>query len=164
MGADYATWQTQNQARLVGHRYWLGLPDYICFPWNEPDHLLWNPSTAELEKSWHILPPHACLKNRPSSEIALPIQIQPSVEGWLQPTEHIAFGELNGQVLIGYLPTGETFGLSGKAAAFWRVILRVDGVEEAIAQLAPQYPGANLRSDLIALINQLMQQQILQTK
>jgi hypothetical protein len=164
MGADYATWQAQNQARLVGHRYWLGLPDYICFPWNEPDHLLWNPSTAELEKSWHILPPQACLKNRPSSEIALPIQIQPSVEGWLQPTEHIAFGELNGQVLIGYLPTGETFGLSGKAAAFWQVILRVDGVEEAIAQLAPQYPDANLRSDLIALINQLTQQQILQTK
>jgi hypothetical protein len=162
MGADYPTWQTQNQARLAGHRYWLGLPDYLCFPWNEPDHLLWNPSTATLEQSWHILPPRFCLKNRPSSGVPLPIQVQPSVQGWLQPTEHVVFGELNGQVLIGHLPTGETFGLSGKAAAFWRVILRADGVDGAIAELSSQYADATLRSDLTTLVAQLIQQKILQ--
>ena len=163
MGASYTTWQAQNQARLAGHRYWLGLPDYICFPWNEPDHLLWNPSTAELERSWHILPSKVCLKNRPSSGTAsLPIQVQPTVQGWLQPTEHIAFGELNGQVLIGHLQTGEAFGLSGKAAEFWRVILKVEGLEGAIAQLSQQYSNSNLRSELTHLIEQLVQQQILQ--
>jgi hypothetical protein len=163
MGANYTTWQTQNQARLAGHRYWLGLPDYICFPWNEPDHLLWNPSAATLEQSWHILPPKVCLKNRPSSgTTTLSIQVQPTVQKWLQPTEHTAFGELNGQVLIGHLPTGETFGLSGKAAEFWRVILQVEGLEGAIAQLSQQYPGDNLRSELTHLIEQLVQQQILQ--
>ena len=163
MGAeDYGTWQTQNQARLAGHRYWLGLPDYLCFPWNEPDHLLWNPSTAALEQSWHILPPSVCLKNRPACEGSLPIQVQPTTQGWLQPTEHVVFGELNGQVLIGSLPTGETFGLSGKAAAFWRVILRVEGMEGAIAELSSQYADANLRSDLTTLVAQLIQQKILQ--
>lgn len=163
MGANYTTWQTQNQARLAGHRYWLGLPDYICFPWNEPDHLLWNPSAAALEQSWHILPPKVCLKNRPSSgTAALSIQVQPTVQKWLQPTEHIAFGELNGQVLIGHLPTGETFGLSGKAAEFWRVILQAEGLEGAILQLSGQYPSSNLRSELTHLIEQLVQQQILQ--
>jgi Coenzyme PQQ synthesis protein D (PqqD) len=161
MGAGYKMWQTQNQARLAGHRYWLGLPDYICFPWNEPDHLLWNPATASLEQSWHILPPAACLKNRPACGVSLPIQVQPSVKGWLQPTEHVVFGELNGQVLIGHLPTGETFGLSGKAAAFWQVILRTEGVEAAIAQLSAQYSESNLRSDLTTLIDQLIAQQIL---
>jgi hypothetical protein len=161
MGADYNTWQTQNQARLAGHRYWLGLPDYICFPWNEPDHLLWNPVTAALEQSWHILPPTACLKNRPARGVSLPIQVQPTVRGWLQPTEHIVFGELNAQVLIGHLLTGEIFGLSGKAAAFWQVILRAEGMEEAIAQLSAQYSESNLRSELTSLIDQLMQQQIL---
>jgi hypothetical protein len=162
MGDKYADWQAQNQALLMGHRYWLGLPDYICFPWNEPDHLLWNPSTAALEQSWHILPPRVCLKNRPAYGDDLPIQVQPSVQGWLQPTEHIVFGELNGQVLIGHIPTGETFGLSGKAAEFWRVILRAEGLEEAIRQLSQQYPGSSLRSDLTNLIDQLSQQQILQ--
>lgn len=161
MGADYPAWQIQNQARLAGHRYWLGLPDYICFPWNEPDHLLWNPVTASLEQSWHILPPTACLKNRASNGSTLPIQVQPTVRGWLQPTEHIAFGELDGQVLIGYLPTGETFGLSGKAAAFWRVILGAAGMEAAIAQLAQQYPTRNLHEELAGLIEQLIGQQIL---
>ncbi len=162
MGANYTTWQTQNQARLAGHRYWLGLPDYICFPWNEPDHLLWNPSTTSLEQSWHILPSEVCLKNRPSIGTTLPMQVQPTVQGWLQPTENIVFGELNGQILIGHLPTGETFGLSGKAAAFWRVILKMEGLEAAIAQLSPQYPGDNLHSHLTTLIDQLIQQQILQ--
>jgi hypothetical protein len=164
MGANYTNWQAQNQARLAGHRYWLGLPDYICFPWNEPDHLLWNPSTASLEQSWHILPPGFCLKNRPSSgTAALPIQVQPTAQGgWLQPTEHIIFGELNDQVLIGHLPTGETFGLSDKAAAFWWVILKAEGLEGAIAQLSGQYPGGNLRLELTHLIEQLIQQQILQ--
>jgi hypothetical protein len=161
MGGDYKTWQTQNQARLAGHRYWLGLPDYICFPWNEPDHLLWNPTTAALEQSWHILPPSVCLKNRPACGVSLPIQVQPTVRGWLQPTKHIVFGELNGQVLIGHLLTGETFGLSGKAAAFWQVILRVEGVDAAINRLSEQYAGSNLRSDLTSLIDQLIAQQIL---
>jgi hypothetical protein len=161
MGSNYATWQTQNQARLAGHRYWLGLPDYLCFPWNEPDHLLWNTATAALEQSWPILPPSVCLKNRPASGGSLPIQVQHTVQGWLQPTEQVVFGELNGQVLIGYLPTGETFGLSGKAADFWRVILRVEGLEAAIAALSSQYAEANLRSDLTTLIGQLIQQNIL---
>jgi hypothetical protein len=162
MGEGYTDWQAENQARLKGHRYWLGLPDYICFPWNEPDHLLWNPLSATLEKSWHILPPRACLKNRPAHGDFLPIQVQPPASGWLQPTEHIVFGELNAQVLIGHLLTGETFGLSGKATEFWRVILRVDGVEAAIAHLYPQYPDPNLRPDLTTLIDQLIQQQILE--
>jgi hypothetical protein len=161
MGSNYTAWQIQNQALLAGHRYWLGLPDYICFPWNEPDHLLWNPLTTALEQSWHILPPTACLKNRPSDGSTLPIQIQPTAQGWLQPTEQIAFGELGGQVLIGYLPTGETFGLSGKAAAFWRVILCSEGLEDAIAQLAQQYPAHNLHAELTGLIEQLINQQIL---
>lgn len=163
MGANYTAWQTQNQDRLSGHRYWLGLPDYICFPWNEPDHLLWNPSTACLEQSWHILPSVACLKNRPSNDTAfLPIQVQPTVQGWFQPTSHIAFGELNGQILIGHLLTGETFGLSGKAADFWRVMLKREGLDAAIAQLSQQYPDPNLQSHLTTLIDQLIQQQILQ--
>lgn len=161
MGDSYGAWQVQNQARLEGHRYWLGLPDYICFPWNEPDQLLWNPSTAELEQSWHILPPAACLKNRLPKDSTLPIQIQLPVQGWLQPTEAVAFGELNGQVLIGHLPTGETFGLSGKAAEFWRVILKAQGLEMAIAQLSQQYPNGNLRLELTQLIEQLIHQQIL---
>jgi hypothetical protein len=162
MGENYKDWQVQNQARLAGHRYWLGLPEYICFPWNEPDHLLWNPITEQLEKSWHILPPEVCLKNRPSNGFSLSVQVQPSVQGWLQPTENVVFGELNDQILIGYLPTGETFGLSGKAAAFWRVILSAEGMESAIAQLSAQYPDGNLRSELTHLIEQLVQQQILQ--
>ncbi|WP_404787175.1 hypothetical protein [Altericista sp. CCNU0014] len=162
MGPDYAAWQAQSQARLAGHRYWLGLPDYLCFPWNEPDHLLWNPVTAALEKSWHILPPALCLKNRPHEGEPLPVQIQPTVRGWLQPTDRIVFGELDGRILIGDLSAGETFGLSGKAAVFWRAILHSEGMDAAIAQLSQQYPTSNLSLELTGLIDRLIDRQILQ--
>jgi hypothetical protein len=162
MGADYKTWQTQNRARLAGRRYWLGLPDYICFPWNEPDHLLWNPVSAQLEQSWPIIPPALCLKNRPRYA-ALPVQVQPKVQGWLQPSHQAVFGELKGQVLIGHLQTGETFGLSGKAAEFWRVILQAPTRENAIATLVQQCqtPDAQIRAELNTFLEQLRHQNIL---
>jgi hypothetical protein len=159
MGTDYRSWQTQNRARLSGQRYWLGLPDYLCFPWNEPDHLLWNPLTEGLEQSWHILPPAYCLKNRPGE--SLTVQHQPRFTGWLQPTMDTIFGTLDHQILIGNLATGETFGLSGKAAEFWSVLLHAETLEDAIATLAQHHPESNLREELTGLIDQLISQNIL---
>jgi hypothetical protein len=159
MGADYRFWQTQNRERLAGQRYWLGLPDYLCFPWNEPDHLLWNPFTEALEQSWHMLPSTHCLKNRPDT--ALRVQHQPQCTGWLQPTAQTIFGTLDHQILIGNLVTGETFGLSGKAAEFWSVLLNAETLEEAIATLAHHRPESKLRQELTGLIDQLISQNIL---
>jgi hypothetical protein len=159
MGSDYEAWQTQNQARLKGQRYWLGLPDYLCFPWNEPDHLLWNPFAEVLEQSWHILPSTHCLKNRPGASLL--VQRQPHFKGWLQPTPQTIFGTSEDQVLIGNLATGETFGLSGKAAEFWSVLLEAKTLEEAITTLAQHRPESIVREELTGLINQLLDQNIL---
>jgi hypothetical protein len=159
MGLEYDAWQTQNRARLAGQRYWLGLPDYLCFPWNEPDHLLWNPFTEILEKSWHVIPPAHCLKNRPNP--SLTVQVQPPCKGWLQPTPQAMFGALDQQVLIGNLTTGETFGLSGKGAEFWSVLLEAETLEDAIATIAQHSPEASIRRELTGLIDQLLQQNIL---
>jgi hypothetical protein len=159
MGSDYESWQTQNQTRLAGQRHWLGIPDYLCFPWNEPDHLLWNPLTEELEQSWHLMSPAHCLKNRPSE--SLMVQSQPQFKGWLQPTPDTIFGTLAQQVLIGNLATGETFGLSGKAAEFWAVLLEAGTLEEAISTLARHSADSRIRQALTGLIDQLLRQNIL---
>ncbi len=161
MGANYDAWQAQNLPRLKGQRYWLGLPDYLCFPWNEPDHLLWNPVAEALEQSWHIIPPAYCLKNRPSTSFI--VQSQPHFKGWLQPTPQTIFGTLEQQVLIGNLVTGETFGLSGKAAEFWSVLLETETLEEAIATLSQHSPESIVRKELMGLIDQLLSQTILFT-
>jgi hypothetical protein len=159
MGIDYDSWQTKNRARLAGQRYWLGLPDYLCFPWNEPDHLLWNPSTEALEQSWHILHPNYCLKNRPG--VSLLVQHQPQCKGWLQPTAQTIFGTADRQIMIGNLATGETFGLSGKAAEFWSVLLEAETLEDAIAILARHSPESSIRQELTGLIDQLLRHNIL---
>lgn len=159
LGAEYGAWQVQNQERLAGRRYWLGLPDYLCFAWNEPDHLLWNPLTQELEASWHIVPPAYCLKNRRGP--ALAVQRQPQFEGWLQLTAQTVFGVQDQQVLIGNLLTQETFSLSGQAADFWWALSRAESLEAAIASLP--HPDSELQHQaLINLVEDLMAQGILQ--
>jgi hypothetical protein len=162
MGAEYGAWQVQNQERLKGRRYWLGLPDYLCFPWNEPDHLLWNPLTQKLEESWHIVPPAYCLKNQPG--VSFTVQRQPCFEGWLQPTAQTIFGSIDRQVLIGNLSTQETFGLSGRAAEFWWTLSSARSLEDAIASLArsthePEL--TELKIELTNLIEELLTQNIL---
>jgi hypothetical protein len=159
MGSDYEAWQARNQALLPGQRHWLGLPDYLCFPWNEPDHLLWNPLTEELEQSWHLLSPTHCLKNRPSASLIAQSQLQ--FKGWLQPAPDVIFGSLARQVLIGNLETGETFGLSGKAAEFWAVLLEAETLEEAIITLSRHSADSRIRQELTGLIDQLLRQNIL---
>jgi hypothetical protein len=159
MGTDYESWQTKNRARLAGQRYWLGLPDYLCFPWNEPDHLLWNPSAETLEQSWHILPSTHCLKNRPG--VSLTVSRQPQCKGWLRPTAQTIFGTLDRQVMIGNLATGETFGLSGKAAEYWSVLLEAEILEDAIAILSRHNSESIVRKELTGLIDQLLSQNIL---
>jgi hypothetical protein len=159
MGTDYESWQTKNRARLAGQRYWLGLPDYLCFPWNEPDHLLWNPSAETLEQSWRILPSTHCLKNRPGA--SLTVNRQPQCKGWLRPTAQTIFGTLDRQVMIGNLATGETFGLSGKAAEYWSVLLETETLEDAIAILSQHNSESIVRKELTGLIDQLLSQNIL---
>lgn len=160
LGQDYSAWQAQNRDRLTGDRYWLGLPDYLCFPWNEPDHSLWNPFADALEQSWHILPPTYCLKNRLGASLA--VQPQPAFQGWLQPTPQTLFGKRDHQILIGNLATGETFGLSGKAADFWEALRTTKTLEEAIAVLSQNRSQESVRRELSALTEQLLNQQILQ--
>lgn len=165
LGNAYHQWQTQNLARLAGDRYWLGLPDYIAFDWNEPDHLLWNPATQTLETSWKIVPPQLCLKNRLSQGApSLPIQIQPPCQGWLHPSSNIVYGTLQHQILIGDLSTGETFGLSGKAAQYWNALLQSISLDQAIATLNQQQgmTKTQLQDDLDPFIAQLLAQKIVQ--
>ncbi len=164
MGHSYADWQAHNFARLGGRRYWLGLPDYLCFPWNEPDHLLWNPVTAALEASWRIIPPQYCLKHRPPmNHKALPIQLQLEIHGPIQPAPHIVFGELEGQPLIGNLKTGETFGLTGLGADLWQLVIAQGTLDTAIATVAQQHLMApeQVKTHFDAFQQQLLEHHIL---
>ena len=62
-------------ARIVGPRYWVGMPDHICFPWGEPDRSFWNPVTRRMEDCWRIVPPELCLKNRLRRGRPIPLHV-----------------------------------------------------------------------------------------
>ena len=62
-------------ARIGGPRYWVGMPDHICFPWGEPDRSFWNPVTRRMEDCWRIVPPERCLKNRLCSGRPIPLHV-----------------------------------------------------------------------------------------
>lgn len=132
MGKRYEPWQQRNLQRLEGTRYWIGLPDYLCFPWNEPDYLLWNSHSQTYEKSWRIVPPQRCFKNRPQ-ESAFPLTVihQPSFPGRIQPTADIVFAELEQTIVIGQISTGATYCLHDHAAIQWRNILTSQWTREA---------------------------------
>ena len=55
--AGYAAARARWAERLGAGRYWVGDPDLVCFPWNEPDRLVWVPATERIESGWKLLPP-----------------------------------------------------------------------------------------------------------
>lgn len=111
-------WQT----RFGGsRRYWIGLPEYICFPWNEPDRPFWNPVNEKVECGWSILPQEYCLKNRSPR---IPVYIQPDQGGPLRPTDQVIFAVIGNSVCIGDLMSKECYSMDGAAAEIWKAIIK----------------------------------------
>jgi hypothetical protein len=132
MGANYVRWQQQNLQRLAGTRYWLGLPDYLCFPWNEPDYLLWNAMEQTYQKSWPIVPPELCLKNRSVPKTSHPtVHHQTPFPGVIQPTSNTVFAVLADIVIIGHIATGATYCLRADQARQWRRMMESEFTSEA---------------------------------
>jgi hypothetical protein len=144
--------QEQRRRERIEHGecYWIGSTEALCFPWNEPDRLFWNPATGRMEKAWRIVPPALCSKNRPvPGTVPVPIQIQPEGKGPLRPSQRAVFGELDGTLVLCDLEAGQCFSLEGVAADLWRALL-VHGHPEAVASvLQAEYdvPGEVFRED-----------------
>jgi hypothetical protein len=80
-GDQYEAWRERWRQR-PNPGYWVGQPDHVCFAWNEPDTVFWNPVAQQAESAWRLLPPELCLKNRRkfAPEDAR-VQLQPEGKG-----------------------------------------------------------------------------------
>jgi hypothetical protein len=150
-------------SRLEGRRYWFGHPDYICFAWNEPDQLFWNPISKKVESGWHLLPPELCLKN--NSE-PIPVQIQPEGTGPLCPTDRVLFARYDGLVVIGNMESGECFSLEGVAAEMWNAIIDYGDLDKVTDRLLRDYivDEPSLRRDLELLVEDLKARSLLEER
>lgn len=122
--------------RLDGRRYGPGTGARIAFPWNEPDRLIWNPGTGEVELGWKLVPPERCLKQR---DVRPRVQVQPRAHGPWRPSSTVLFAEHRGETVILRLDTGEVFRLQGTARAMWRALLQGGDPETAFRLLLTRY-------------------------
>jgi hypothetical protein len=93
----------------------------------------------------------------------IPIQVQPEGKGPLNPAGNVIFGELDGQILLGNLTTGEIFGLSDVAADMWRAVVEHGNFEDVVINMLEEYDvdeGA-LRIDLRVFVRDLLSRGIL---
>ena len=166
LGAEYPVWREQWLARLgVDSGYWLGKPEHLCFPWNEPDVTVWNPATERIERGWRIVPPDLCLKNRPVTGTELiPVQVQPEGMGPLRPSERVIFGEFEASIVVGNMETKESFTLTGVAADMWKAVVEHGDLDEAAASLSEEYETdqSTLRADLRSFVKDLMGMDLLE--
>ena len=108
--------------------YWKGLTEYICFAWNEPNFVFFNPVTKKVEGNWTIFPHEMCLKNGP---VRIPVSVQPDIG-----TEFCVAGDVvtihgDDSVTIDNLVTHDRYLLKGIAAEMWNALMEC-GTQEAL--------------------------------
>jgi hypothetical protein len=158
-GKKYETWLSTTEARAGKARYWIGLPDHICFPWSEPDAGIWNPHTERVEHGWRILPPSRCLKNRPlTGPEPVQIQIQPTGKHPLKPSSLALFGMLEEELILGNIESGNSLSLQGVAKDIWQTLVEHGNVDEVVAVLTQVYEvdEARLRADVESFVGEML--------
>lgn len=150
---DRETWEKRWQERSGGRAYWIGLPEHVCFPWNEPDITTWNAETEAEEAPWRIVPPQFCLKNRPVAPGPV-LQEQRACQGWIRPAEATVFARFEDEVLAADVETGRAFSFPGIAGEIWMALVAGAGPESVVNGLAAEYDvePARLRADVDSLV------------
>ena len=144
-------------ARLGPQRYWVGDCERLCFPWNEPEHLLRGLTAADLETVWKLVPPPYCFKAggggaRPK------IQVQPGGRGPLRPSPAVLFGRWDGDTVVARIDNGEMLRLPGSAGAMWWALVKTGNLTAAHRELIGRYQidAETLRTDLSAFAADLL--------
>jgi hypothetical protein len=165
-GDVYYAWRERWLARMDRHGFWVGQPNPVCFAWNEPDTIMWNPVSEREEPGWRLVPPELCLKNRlPSGTEPIQVQVQPEGKGPLKPSSRVLFGELDGRIVLGNLEAEESFVLDSVGTDMWQAIVEHGNIEGATNALMEIYEvdGTVLRGDLKRIVEDLLARGLLET-
>jgi len=165
-GEGYGVWRERQRDKLGDDAgYWVGLPDHLCFPWNEADVTFWNPVAERFERGWSVVPPESCLKNRPAPGMEpIPVQVQPEGPGPLGPSPRVLFGEYGEDIVVGNMETKASFSLTGVAADMWKAVVEHGSLEAAVAKLSNEYEVDEgvLRADLRGFVEDLLARDLLE--
>jgi hypothetical protein len=155
-GDAYAAWRDRWRDRADPGTLWIGQPDHVVYPWNEPDVGVWNPVAACEERGWRTVPPEHCLKRRAATPC--PVQLMPKADGRLRPHPDVVAAEVEGRVVVGQLGSGRTFALEGTGADVWRALAATGDLDAGAARLAAAFgvEVAAVASDVAAFAAELL--------
>jgi len=165
LGENYPGWLARARERMGSGRYWIGIPEQVCFPWNEPDRLVWDDEVQRNVRGWRLLPPELCLKNHlPQTVKPLVVQIQLPGKGPLRPTDTVIYARVADQVVLGNIRTGAAFGLAGTGADMWLAIVEYGSLEAVVHRLLSVYAvdESDLRQDVQRFTSDLIQRGLLE--
>jgi hypothetical protein len=152
----YASWLERWRRRVAPGTAWIGQPDHVVYPWNEPDLGVWNEVAGREEPGWSVVPPEGCLKRR--SRPAVQVQTMPAAAGPLLPHPDVVTAETEGGIVVGQLGSGASFLLEGSAADIWRAVVTAGARDAAAVRVAQAYQvdPADLRADVDAFTTDLV--------
>lgn len=163
-GKRYSRWRKTWSTRPLGKRYWIGDTEMVCFPWTQPDRLVWNTKTRSAERSWKFLPADKCLKHRRElGTDSIPIYVQPAGRFPLRPSDDVLFGDFQDRVIIGRMSTRKCFRLDDVASSMWRTIVELGNIKAVKNRLLKMYhvKEAVLENDLEIFVQDLLEKGIL---
>ena len=145
-------WQVNAPNLIQADQYWTGQPDYICFPWNEPDQLIWNSSHQLMEKAWRIVPQEQCLKNRPLRETNnIPVHTQYVNQGEVQSHEDVIWITQNTSVMIAHINGGDCLNLKGETAEIWRSLMKNSNLKDVVIAISHKFQISSKKSQFLVL-------------
>jgi hypothetical protein len=153
---DRGAWEERWRERSGGRAYWIGLPEHVCFPWNEPDITIWNAETESEEAPWRIVPPEFCLKNGPVVPGLVRLQEQPVCLGEIRPADATVFARFDDEVLAANLDSGRAFSFPGIAGEIWMALVGGASPSLVVDALATEYDveSTRLRADVDSVLQQ----------
>lgn len=159
--ADYADWQQRWTDRSPTD-YWIGHPDHVVYPWNEPDVRVWNPVTSTAEAAWKVVPPSWCLKNR-MDERPGDVQHCSVTSGSIGPAADAVWASFDDEVVIARPGTESATVLRGTGAAMWSAIVASGDRNRAVEAVASRYaaPAERIGADLDRLAADLAERGLL---
>lgn len=168
-GDDYSEWKDRCETRANGPRYWIGVPDHLCFPWSEPDVGFWKASTETVSQAWPVVPADQCLERRsgasPSNSL---VSVQRPSSGHsdarsIRPKPSVFYAEVKGETIILNYATNTCVVLDDTAEDFWWTLLEQETIGEAQQALLKRYDAASevLKADLQNFIDTAVDRHLL---
>jgi hypothetical protein len=161
-GSAYGSWR-ERWAQRSPDDFWTGHADHVCYPWNEPDTLVWNPQSNRAEPGWHVVPPAWCLKNRRTgSSRPDEVFVCPKVQALDLADEVVWVDDDDDGVVVVDAAADQALSLTGVAADCWRALVEAEDVSGAAAVLQRTYDVAEmqLRDDLDSFVRALRERGI----